>query len=142
MKKSKLESSYELDFELIGLVCNQKEYKLAWHLNHALEIDLRKMDDIRIEFADQSVILISNYLYEEEFLRFELIQNKLLPGGKHRNPLLIPELKQFDYFLKCKDQIGEYAYENVSGIIKDISIVEYMMRLNFDNLKSKENLLF
>lgn len=142
MKKNKLEGGYEVDFELMGLVCNKKEYKLAWYLNQGLKINLIKQEDIRIEFSDNSSILISNFKYETEFLTMELLQNRLLAKGNLKNQLLIPELKQFDYLLKFKDQTEELSSENVSVIIKEIPIIEYAMRLNFDSLKSKENLLY
>ena len=142
MKKSKLESEYEVDFELIGLVCNKKEYKLAWHLNQSMNINLVKNEDIRIEFSDNTRILISNFGYQTEFATVELLQNKLVAGAGHRNQLLVPELKQFDYLLKLKDATDELIFENVSQIIKEISIIEYSLRLNFDSLKSKENLLY
>lgn len=142
MKKNKLEGGYDVDFYLIGLVCNKKEYKLAWYLNQALQINLIKQDDIVIEFSDQSSILISNFKFETEYLRIELLQNKLRLAGNGKNQLLMPELKQFDYLFKFSDQTGELTFENVSAKIKEIAIVEYSLRLNFDSLKSKENLLY
>ncbi|MEP1031977.1 IPExxxVDY family protein [Ekhidna sp.] len=142
MKKNKLDGGYAIDFELFGLVCNKKEYKLAWYLNQALNITLVKQDDIKIEYADNTSIWISNYVYETDFVSIELLQNKLVGSGNIKTKLLMPELKQFDFLLKLKDQTDELSSENVSAIIKDISIIEYTMRLKFDSLKSKENLLY
>lgn len=142
MKKNKLDGGYAVDFELFGLVCNIKEYKLAWHLNHAMGISLSKQEDIKIEYADRTSILISNYLYETDHMVIELLQNKLVGSGSIKSKLLIPELKQFDYLLKYRDQTEELTSENVSAIFKDIPIIEYAMRLKFETLKSKENLLY
>ena len=142
MKKNRLDEGYAINFELVGLVCNKKEYKLAWHLNQALKISLAKQDDIKIEYADNTSILISNYRYETEYLSIELLQNRLVGGRSGQNQLLMPELKQFDYLLKFKDDTDELTSENVNAIIKEIMIIEYAVRLNFDHLKSKENLLY
>lgn len=142
MKKNKLDGGYSIDFELIGLVCNKKEYKLAWYLNQAMDISLVKQDDIKIEYADNTSILISNYLYETDYQIIELLQNKLVGSGSLTKQLLMPELKQFDYLLKLKDDTDEWTSENVNGIIKGIPIIEYAVKLNFDSLKSKENLLY
>lgn len=142
MKKNKLDGGYAVDFDLFGLVCNKKEYKLAWYLNQALEISLLKQNDIKIEYANNTSILISNYVYETDFLFIELLQNKLVGSGSIKTKLLMPELKQFDYLLKVRDQTDELSSENVSAIIKDIPVIEYAMRLKFDSLKSKENLLY
>ena len=142
MKKNKLDGGYSIDFELFGLVCNKKEYKLAWHLNNAMDISLVKQDDIKIEYADNTSILISNYLYQTDYLMIELLQNKLVGSGSIVKQLLMPELKQFDYLLKFKDETDELTSENVNAIIKEIPIIEYAVRLNFETLKSKENLLY
>lgn len=142
MKKNKLDGGYSIDFELFGMVCNKKEYKLAWYINEAMNIQLVKQEDIKIEYADHTSILISNYLHATDFLTIELLANKLVGSASSKNQLLIPELKQFDYLLKLKDQTDEWNSENVGAIIKDIPIIEYAMRLNFDQLKSKENLLY
>ncbi|MBC6401266.1 MAG: IPExxxVDY family protein [Ekhidna sp.] len=142
MKKNKLDSKYEVDFELLGLVCNKKEYKLAWHLNESLRISLIKQKDIRIDFSDNTSILISNFLYKADHQQIELLQNRLLFNTHPKYKFLLPELNQFDYLLKIGDEVEELNSENVSVIIKEIPIVEYVMRFNFDNLKSKDNLLY
>ena len=77
MKKNKLNLTYEFDFELAGIVCNQKEYKLAWYLNAALNCDLIKQPDIRIEFSNKSSLIISNFKYETEFTELVLLKNKI-----------------------------------------------------------------
>jgi len=142
MKKNKLESEYEVDFELVGIVCTKKEYKLGWYLNDALKINLVKQEDIRIEFSNNTSILISNFLCRGAHHSIELISNRLLASSGPQHKFLIPELSQFDYLLKIRDEAGELTSENVSVIIRGIPIIEYVMRLNFDQLKSKENLLY
>ena len=142
MKKNKLSGSFEIDFDLFGLVCNVKEYKLAWYLNQALEIELSKQEDIKIEFSNQPSILISYFGFENEHQKVELLQNRLIAHGAVKNKHLIPELSQFDYLLKVRDETGEVRSENVVGLIRGISLVEYVVKLNFEDLKSKENLLY
>lgn len=142
MKKKKLESSFEVDFDLYGLVSNSKEYKLAWNINKALGISLLKKDDIKIEFSDHSSILISYYLYDVEHTKIELLHNRLVAGGARQSKYLIPELGQFDYLLKIRDASESFLSEIVTDNIKEIPVVEYVMKVNFETLKSKENLLY
>lgn len=142
MRKKKLDLTYEFNFDLAGIVSNKKEYKLAWHLNAKLGISLAKQQDIRIEFSNQAPILISNFRFETEFLYIEMLQNKLLSGGGSKPQFLMPEFKQFDYLLKLRDETGEMTIANVCTIIREIALVEYVSQLNFDQLKSKENLLY
>lgn len=142
MKKNKLDLTYEFDFELAGIVCNKKEYKLAWHINDGLGINLTKQPDIRIEFSNQPAILISNFKHETAFLNISLLQNRLISSGGNKPQFLIPELRQFDYLLKLKDETGEGSVANVCTTIREFPLVEYVTQLNFDSLKSKENLLY
>jgi len=142
MKKNKLESEYKVDFELVGMVCTKKEYKLAWYLNEALNMSFVKQEDIRIEFSDNTSMLISNFKAKGAHHSIELLQNRLLSSAHPKYKYLLPELSKFDYLLKIKDEALELTSENVSVIIREIPIIEYVMRLNFDHLKSIENLFY
>lgn len=142
MKKNRLDLVYEFDFELAGIVCNKKEYKLAWHLNSVLGTTLKKEEDIKIEFSNQPAMIISNFNYQTEFVEMSLLQNKLLSSGGNKPQFLLSELKQFDFLLKLRDSTGELAIENVCADIRTIPLVEYVAKLNFEELKSKENLLY
>lgn len=142
MKKNKLDLIYEFDFELAGIVCNKKEYKLAWHINSALDISLSKKSDIKIEFSNQPPIVISNFKFETEFVELELLQNKLMSGGGSNPQFLMPELKQFDYLLKLKDATGELTITNVCNKLREVPLIEYVAKLDFNELKSRENLLY
>ncbi len=140
MKKNKLDLPYLFNFELAGIVSNIKEYKLAWHLNDRLGLNLAKQPDIKIEFSNRSSVLISNFRHETDFIRLNLLQNKLVAGNSQQ--YLMPEVRQFDYFLKLSDDTEETKIENICEIIKEIPLVEYVSKLNFGDLKSKENLLY
>lgn len=143
MKKNKLVPIYEVDFLLFGMVCNMKEYKLAWHLNNLFEIQLSRQDDMKIEYANHSSILFSSYTHQSETLRVDLIQNKLIAqDGIIKSKFLLPELAQFDYFLKITDQTSEMTPENVIVVIRESTLVQYVAKLNFGTLKSKDNLLY
>ncbi len=142
MIKNKLIATYDFDFDLVGIVCNKKEYKLAWYLNGALGIELSKQKDIEIEFSKSLSILISAFKYETEFICAELLRNRLVSGGNQPMNILMPELKQFDYLFKFRDVMQEFSVDKILDIIKKTSLIEYAVRLNFDNLKSKENLLY
>ena len=141
MKKNKLDLIYEFDFELAGIVCNKKEYKLAWHINSVLATSLTKEPDIKIEFSRKISMVISNFKYETEFIEIVLLQNKLVAGGG-KPQFLLPELKQFDYLLKFKDSTGELTMTKICAQIRGIPLIEYVSKLNLQELKSRENLLY
>lgn len=139
-KKIKVDFKPTPDFELVGIVASTREFKVAWYLNKALDIQLSKEEDIKIEFAKKPALLILNYQYRTPHTVIELLCNKLLSTTAQKH--LLPELKQFDYLLKIHDQTDEFSFSSISQILQEISVIEYMVKLNFDDLKSKENLLY
>ena len=56
--------------------------------------------------------------------------------------LLIPELKNYDFFLKLTGPGYEEDLGDTIATIKTIPIVQYVSKVKYDNLKSKYNLLF
>ena len=58
MKPIKLVVEYDFDFEIIGLITSLKGHKLAWMINNALKIELRKEEDINIDFLTCLLFLL------------------------------------------------------------------------------------
>lgn len=140
--KTKLDAHYDYDFDLIGIVSSAKEYVLAWHFNKSSFLHFIKTEDIKIEFKDQSQILISNFIFESEFVRVLLLRNKLLSSNSKLNKHLIPELQQFDYLIQFKTEMDEPTVNEVLDIARSIPLVQYVMKLDIEKIKQKENLLF
>ncbi len=141
-QKTKLDPHYEFDFGLIGLVCAAKDYTLAWHFNEISFLHFVKCSDIQIEFKDSSRILISNFLFESEFMRVFLLRNKLISSYSKVNRFLIPELERFDYFIRFQSELEEPNLETLLTIAREVPLVQYSMKIDLSNIKSKENLLF
>jgi hypothetical protein len=140
MKKTKLFVEHQYDFDLLGLVAPVKDYKMAWLINKSLGTKLVKTDDFVLELLNQSTLKISKYFQEKEHGFVQLLKNRSYSDGS--NPLyLIPELKVMDYFLLLQD----YTFEmDLNRYIDDLSknqIVQSVVRLDINKLKSKDNLL-
>ncbi|MEQ8473728.1 MAG: IPExxxVDY family protein [Marinoscillum sp.] len=142
MKKNRLASDYPFDFELIGIVSSAKEYKLAWHLNQLNEFHLIKEEDVRIEFSDNKQIRVSILQDENEFNKVHLIKNKLVSSNSSINQYLIPELQQFDYFIKMSSQTEENWANELLLKLKDIPAIDYSLLIDISRIKMKDNLLF
>jgi hypothetical protein len=142
MKKSKLQSSYEYDFELLGLVSNAREHKLAWYLNQIPLFHFVKKQDIRIEFADNSSISISNFLSQNLHHQYTLLKNKLIISNQPKHKYVLPELSRFDYLLKFKVLVDDFDTDQLISSIKSIPVVEYVVKLELNKIKLKENLLY
>jgi len=142
MKINKLNVEFEYNFELFALISSAKDYKLAWHLNKILNLHLCKTEDLIIEFLHKSKIYISNFTFDKEYSSFRLLKNKACEFENVPKPYLVPELKEYDYLLMLHDEAGEWDLEQITVLLKNISVIQYLIKVNPENLKSKENLIF
>lgn len=118
----------EDSFTLIGISCHQKDYRLCWELNKALEIELQKEEDIP---GPNEEISFSRYYYNnEDFLQdFYLLTNKI------GQLFFAPELKQADYVLQIYGLRSEYEIDEL--VQKIISIDSVLTASVFDTEKLK-----
>ncbi|WP_339606053.1 IPExxxVDY family protein [uncultured Roseivirga sp.] len=142
MAKNKLEISYEIDFELVAVNASVKEYKLAWMLNKSLGWDLAKMKNIELDFTGNKALSISNYLYKTEYQTFRLIRNRAEDGEEQFNAFIIPELKNFDYFIMLENESVGFDLNAFISKIKEIPFVQFAVLMDTAALKSKDNLIF
>ncbi|KYG71615.1 hypothetical protein EV198_2129 [Roseivirga ehrenbergii] len=142
MAKNKLEISYEIDFELIAINASVKEYKLAWVLNKTLGWNLVKNENIKLDFTGNRVMSISNYLYTTEYQVFRLIRNRAIEGEEQYNAFIIPELKNFDFFIMIENESVGFDLNTFISKIKEIPFVQFAVLMDAATLKSKDNLIF
>lgn len=142
MRKRKLAIEDYFDFDLIGIVSTVKEYKLAWHINEVTPLQLAKELDVSIEFSGNDKILISNFVFKQEYLSATLLKNRLIAKPNRGSPFLVEELKQFDYFLKYKEEIEQTTVKDILTLLKTSEVVEYAAILALSTIKSRENLIF
>jgi hypothetical protein len=142
MKPIKLVVEYDFDFDLIGLITSLKGHKLAWCINNELKIELKKEEDICINFLNEAQLVIINYFFETEHSNFRLIKNKSCEFANIASPYLIPELKEYDYFIQLQDETSIFNASEITGKLKNIGGIEYLKIIETENLKSKDNLIF
>lgn len=142
MARSKLVIDYEFDFKLFGLICNVKEYRLAWLLNQQLGIHLIKKKDIVHEFLNNEKILLSNYLFETENAQLRLLRNRSENKNSERLGYLLPELHKFDFFIMKYGVLDGKEDTNFLLRIKEIKEIQYITSFDISKIKSRENLIF
>lgn len=137
----KLIVEYDFDFYLAGIVSPAKEYKLAWLINKLLRIRLVKKQDLMINFIHSSLI-ISNFKCKTEYRVFRLLKNQSLgePSGKPN--YLLPELRNFDFFLMISDESNTIVMDDIMEKIRQLPEVYYVTQTDLSHLDSKENLIF
>ena len=140
IKKITLTDYIDYEFVLIGICSQLDDFKLCWHLNKHLDIDLiRDVNDISSVHQKKKVDIffsLFNHIDAENNLHYSIISNKSLSIN------LIPEQKQTDYFLKI---VGEIDLIDQSEIVKKIKQIENVITafsIDISSLKSKENIIF
>ena len=136
-KVHKLNIPIEIDFFIIGIVCNDSDYRLSWQINATLETNLSRDQDIVLK-QKQNQFPFSLFSYEDEelFLKYSLIKNK------SQSTFFIPEQKNFDFFLKISGELAESDVEIIVASIRSIPEVSIAKYVSPQELKSINNFLF
>ena len=142
MAKNKLIIEYDYEFCLYGIISISKDYRLAWLINKYLDLHLKKAEDIKISFLNDENLVISNYLYETEHAQLRMLKNKSEDRKSDKMSYLIPELNKFDYLIMKNGRIGDLSDQELLREIQKIGEVQYIVALDINKLKSKENLIF
>lgn len=133
-----LDFKTEYDFLLLGIYCAYRDYRICFELNHALELSFEKQDDFEIQLekkgaTGQFAIFLAENSDEEQFF---VVSNKSVNG------LLIPELKQVDYFLLVRNNTRYTTSQHLIEKIKSINIVSSVLEYFPDELKSGDLFLY
>jgi hypothetical protein len=142
MSKNKLSVDYDFSFDLIAITASVKEYKLAWILNRELNLNFIKSENIEIVFLDDKFMSISNFSSRTEHQIFRLLKNKAENHEEKFNAFLIPEMRNFDYFLLVDDESDTFDLNAFITSIKQIPFMQFVVSVEASTLKSKENLIF
>ena len=140
MKRNKLIVQQDYSFILLGIVSSTKEYTLAWHLNQVSAFNFTKAPDISIDMNNDFEMIISNYICKSDQHTYTLLRNRLVISSSE-NYFLLPELNQFDYFLKLEFKIDHFDLEVLVNNLRVIDKIDYLARLDINKIKSKENVL-
>ena len=127
----------DYDFDIIGIYCKAKGFKLAWGINRALGIRLgRTQDDLSLPHknADDSLHNKYDYVCPVSHVRYELLENK--SGVDY----LLPEHKQVDYFLLLHDNDILNCDELVDQL-RDVTFVSTAITIEGATLKNRDNLI-
>lgn len=137
MNRLTLKYELDLDFVLIAITSQLKDYMLCFKLNRQLNINLYKIDELVIE-SNSNEIFFSRYQYQipESETDVYLLANKGDQG------YLIPEMKRVDYFILIRNYISEEEVEQMIDGINKLPEILAAIEVDPRKLKSKENLIF
>ncbi len=139
MNKTTLKFELDLDFVLVAITAQLKDYVFCHKINKQLATDFCKVTDLELLFnADEDFFYFSRYFYlmPETGTEFYILANKGTEG------FLVPEMKKVDFFLLIRNYIDMDELKAVISGINKIPDVLVAAEVDPKKLKSKENLIF
>lgn len=157
--KMLLDEVEEDHFQLVAIYCSIEEYKMAYLLNKHLKLKLqRERQDVDYKHKDiQALYALYTFKDPTNYRTYNLVTNrfkgeakKVLSSGslfleeevRPQEVQLIPEHKKVDYFLKIEEEIPIIQLNRLVHIISQIPQVQAAYKIDADQLKSKQNLIF
>ena len=139
MNRKILSFELDLDFLLVAITSQLKDYRLCYHINKELNADFRKINDYELNlFAGNEPMQFSQYFYQNKTSEtaFYIIANRGATG------FLIPELSSVNYFMLIKDHFDDEDFNNMLSRLKRIENIKKAVKIDPIKVKSNENLLF
>ncbi|MCK9203603.1 MAG: IPExxxVDY family protein [Bacteroidales bacterium] len=115
-------------YNLFGISCHLKDYRLSYLLNRSLDLEFTKMDD----FQGFSFYFCR---HEECFNAYYLLANRTPES------ILLPELKQTDFILLVEGPFKKIQKERLLENIKSIPNVLTSFEIRFSTIKNYEAIL-
>lgn len=138
MAKFYLDTEIEFNFSLFGVNTISGDYRLCWHLNKTLNLDLRK--ELKpIVIPDDQHQMNTRFYYHKCYDN-DAQATYLLLSNKSGSVFLVPEHKKADFVL----MVEHSAVLDPIKILKKIQNLKQVLMafpINPDGLKSKNNLL-
>jgi hypothetical protein len=132
MAKHMLEIELECDFELVGISCHLRDYRLCWTLNKMLDINLVRTEEGAVTEHGNFTM----YQDKSEDIRTEIT----LLVNRSNNGWFIPEQRQADYLLLLRDN-ALWSIDELLQMLRDHAQILTAYAIDPNALKSKENLL-
>ncbi len=132
MTRHLLEVEFDYEFDLIGISCHLRDYRLCFELNRLLDINLVRADQGAETGSGEFAVFHDRC--EETRTEIRLIVNRGDSG------FLIPEKRQADYLLMLRDN-ARWESDELMEMLKSHQQILTAFEIDPEGLKSKENLL-
>lgn len=138
MKKFALDITDEEETLFYGLLSNEKVSRLAWLLNHSLEINLARVDSIEwYNESEREYFYFNKFIYNDELnhLTYTLFANS------DESKILFTELRAMQYFILIEGGLYFFDEKLFLKQVKTISEIQLVSLIDQTRLKQKVNLI-
>jgi hypothetical protein len=138
LKKFALDITDEEETLFYGLLSNEKVSRLAWLLNHSLEINLARVDYIEwYNESEREYFYFNKFIYNDELnhLTYTLFANS------DESKILFTELRAMQYFILIEGALSFFDEKLFLKQVKTISEIQLVSLIDQSRLKQKVNLI-
>jgi hypothetical protein len=139
LNKTTLKFELDLDFKLLAISSQLKDYVFCFKINKQLSIDFCKISDLELPFNGGNE---NNYFSRYYFLLPDIETEFYIVANKGSEGFLIPEMKKADFFILIRNYIDQDELKQFIMQINKIPEVLAALEVDPKKLKSKENLIF
>ena len=124
---------------LLGIISPHKQYELCWQINRMLNFNFRLNSELEALIRKKEKHCFFQIYEYNEPLRFTF---HYLYSNHYKGEFLLPELKHIDYIWLLKGSYyAEEQLELLTNDIRQLDIVQMVVRLQASGLKSRANLV-
>ena len=135
MSKYRLEWDDESDFIAIGIASHQKDYRIAWALNKALDCSFIRLEDYESAGKKESHHAFFRWKEPEDHYTFWLLANR------GEEAFLLPDLKQADYIFVIDGMVDALDINQIQQDIRNIDTVLTAFEVDQTKTKSIQNIV-
>ena len=117
VRKSLLEPAFEPVDLLVGITTALRDYRVAYFLNKALDIDLKAVDDLPV-YHEKLKHLVRFPLFW--FHQKESRTNFYLTANNNGEMLLLSALRNFNYFLIVKSDAPHDQFKDIPRLLREV----------------------
>ncbi|MEX2597631.1 MAG: IPExxxVDY family protein [Salibacteraceae bacterium] len=137
MSKHRLILDDQYEFLAFGLSCHLKDYRVAWMINQAFKMNLKRFD-ISLEVKKNEPEVFSVYRFKDQanHLNYHLLSNQ------NESSYLLPSLKQYDYFILIEGYIDIFDANMFEQQLQHIDSFQFISELDIDPFQKMQYTLF
>jgi hypothetical protein len=133
-KKLKVDVDYFEDYSMLSLATQMKDYKLAFHINRVLDINLKKFADLSVSGRKGAF----PWFYHSEGKNHPTFY---LIGNNHPEGKIITAQKGIDYFLLIKELYSDELLGQYVSLLRKIPGILGVFITNMSAVKNLEVLI-
>ena len=137
MKKHKLDLAIDEDYCLLGVVSDEPDYKLCWMINHSLDMNFERQEDLQLfhpRLKMEQVFSLFSFHDENALITFRIIRNRT------ENGYYLDELKNIDYLIHIQGEIDTSRINDFIHSVGALKSVRMCVPSDLTRIRNRERL--